>query len=298
MEKPTFKQLKGWITVLGILGCLCGFGAAASPLELKASKLKAETGDVLWIEVSGVKGQKIEKPQGSFLGREFPFFPLEPADSGHFAAMVGVPYDQKAGTVKFEVQAQVGGQSVKAELVFRLRVGKYPTTQLHVDPKMVHPSPEDQARIERDIKEVGALYKQLTEEKLWGKGFTLPVASSITGRYGTRRVFNGVFQSFHNGTDLKAPEGTEVHAPAAAKVVLAKDLFFTGNTVILDHGYGLFTIYAHMSRLDVQVGKKVQSGDVLGLSGSTGRATGPHLHWGVVLHQSKVNPEALLKVAH
>jgi murein DD-endopeptidase MepM/ murein hydrolase activator NlpD len=124
----------------------------------------------------------------------------------------------------------------------------------------------------------------------------LPIDSKVTSIYGTKRTFNGEMRSFHQGLDLRAKTGTPVRAPAGGTVVLAKDLFFTGNTVILDHGYGIFTIYAHMSKLGVKKGEKVNVKQQLGLSGATGRASGPHLHWGAQVNKSKVNPLELTRV--
>ena len=113
-----------------------------------------------------------------------------------------------------------------------------------------------------------------------------------------RRLYNGEQRNFHPGLDLKAPVGTKIRAPENGKVVLAKNLFFTGNTVALDHGYGVITLYAHMSKIRVHLGDQVKPGDLLGLSGKTGRVSGPHLHWQAVIRGVKVNPAELTRAMH
>jgi murein DD-endopeptidase MepM/ murein hydrolase activator NlpD len=116
----------------------------------------------------------------------------------------------------------------------------------------------------------------------------------MSSRYGGKRMFNGEMKSFHQGLDLRAGVDTPVIAPERGRVVLAQDLFFTGNTLIFDHGMGLFSIYAHLNHLKVKVGDEVQKEQLIALSGKTGRASGPHLHWGIVIHSQKVDPETLI----
>jgi murein DD-endopeptidase MepM/ murein hydrolase activator NlpD len=116
---------------------------------------------------------------------------------------------------------------------------------------------------------------------------------AVTSSFGSRRVYNGIQSSAHTGLDFKAPKGTPIYAASRGRVALAKNLFFTGNTVILDHGYGVLTLYAHMSKLKVKKGQMVEGGHLLGLSGMTGRVTGPHLHWMAIIHKQKVNPIGL-----
>jgi murein DD-endopeptidase MepM/ murein hydrolase activator NlpD len=132
----------------------------------------------------------------------------------------------------------------------------------------------------------------------WSGPFLLPIESEVTSPFGNKRLYNGTMKNFHQGLDLRAREPTPIRAPEGAVVVLAKDLYFTGNTVILDHGYGLFTVYGHMSKLDVKKGQIVKKAELLGLSGATGRASGPHLHWGAVLMRMKFNPQDLVQSLH
>ena len=123
----------------------------------------------------------------------------------------------------------------------------------------------------------------------------MPVPGEMHGPFGTRRVFNGELQSQHNGADYRAQTGDPIRAAAAGVVRLAKDLFYSGNAVIVDHGAGVFTSYSHLSRIDVKPGDMVTDGQVLGLVGATGRVTGPHLHWGVSINRAMVDPALLLQ---
>jgi murein DD-endopeptidase MepM/ murein hydrolase activator NlpD len=118
----------------------------------------------------------------------------------------------------------------------------------------------------------------------------LPMKSTITSLYGNKRLFNGQLKSYHNGIDFRASIGTPVFAANAGDIRLAENLFYSGNAVIVDHGTGIFTIYAHLSRIDVSSGQKIQKGQQLGLTGATGRVNGPHLHWGVKVYDVAVNP--------
>ena len=131
----------------------------------------------------------------------------------------------------------------------------------------------------------------------WRDGFILPVEGRISGEFGNQRVFNGIPKSPHSGTDIAAPEGTPIKAAGNGKVILnGKDYFYTGNMVIIDHGQGLQTIYAHMKESKVKVGDEVKKGQIIGLVGHTGRATGPHLHWGASLNNVRFRPHSLLNI--
>jgi murein DD-endopeptidase MepM/ murein hydrolase activator NlpD len=194
-----------------------------------------------------------------------------------------------------KVKVQLGDETHETEASFQVVSGNYKVEILPVNPRFVTISPEDQARIEADSKIVGEIYRNSAAQPLWVSRFQKPILSKLTSRFGNKRMFNGELQSFHTGADLKAATGTEVQAAAAGNVVLTKDLFFTGNTVIIDHGFGLFTVYAHLSQYRVKEGQGVHAGQVIAESGSTGRSSGPHLHWGAVLNRVKFDPLDLLK---
>jgi len=177
-----------------------------------------------------------------------------------------------------------------------VRVGPYPYPEqrLEVEDRMVNLSAEDLARVERENREIAALWQRESQPR-----FTLPLAGPLAalpagGRFGARRVFNGQPRSPHGGVDYSVAAGTPVLAAEEGVAVLVADHFFSGTSVYLDHGGGLITMYFHLSRVDVKSGERVARGTVLGAVGATGRATGPHLHFGVRWHGARVDPALLL----
>lgn len=152
-------------------------------------------------------------------------------------------------------------------------------------------SPKDLARATREAERLGRIYARVTPERLWTGGFRLPLeGTQPSDNFGRKRLLNGKPRSPHAGVDFSAPPGTSVRAPQRGRVALASALFFSGRTVVLDHGLGLFSFYGHLSALDVKEGEMVEAGDPLGRVGATGRATGPHLHWGLRLNGARVDP--------
>ncbi|MBR1948697.1 MAG: M23 family metallopeptidase [Alphaproteobacteria bacterium] len=164
-----------------------------------------------------------------------------------------------------------------------------------VPPRKVTPSDSDLAAIELERKVVRASLRGLKDNTAWLSGFIIPVEGRISGKFGGQRIMNNVPKSPHQGMDIAAKEGTKIKASADGEIVLAyPDLFYSGNVVVIDHGYGLQTIYAHMKDMSVKVGQKVSQGDIIGTVGKTGRATGPHLHWGASLRNVRFNPQSLI----
>ena len=148
-------------------------------------------------------------------------------------------------------------------------------------------------RVRLEQKETSAAFHHIGTQPLWDSAFLEPVKGTVTGRFGSRRVINGQHKRPHSGEDIAAPKGTPVLAMNKGTVVAAVDHFFSGKGVIIDHGVGLFSMYFHLSEIDVHPGQALDKGDVLGKVGATGRATGPHLHWGIRLNGARVNPYAL-----
>jgi biotin carboxyl carrier protein len=159
----------------------------------------------------------------------------------------------------------------------------------------VNPPPEIAARIQREQAMVSAARTRDDDRDDYQQPFQWPVQGRVSGVYGSQRIYNGTPKSPHSGLDVAAAQGTPVHAPAAGIVTLAEpDLYLTGGTVLLDHGHGVSSNFLHFSRIDVKVGQRVQQGEVLGLVGMTGRATGPHMHWGMNWFGVRVDPRLLL----
>ncbi len=235
----------------------------------------------------------IASVSGTFAGE--PLFFVRDRSEARWVAWAAVDLDAKAGPRRIEVTAvDSSGRAATSSRAVRIASRKFPTQKLTVEPKFVEPPPEARARIDGDRKRLAAVYARRTPEVLAAAPFARPVPGEPTSVFGSRRVFNGQPRAPHPGLDLAADSGTPVRAAADGEVVLAGDLYFSGNTVILDHGGGLFTVYAHLSRIDVAEGARRKRGEPLGLSGATGRVTGPHLHWGARIGDRIVDPRAFL----
>lgn len=164
-----------------------------------------------------------------------------------------------------------------------------------VPPRKVTPSDSDLEAIELERKVVRAALKETDSETAWKSGFVRPVEGRISGQFGGQRIMNNVPKNPHQGMDIAAKEGTPVKAAADGKIALAyPDLFYSGNVIVVDHGFGLQTIYAHLKDMNVKRGDVVKKGDIIGTVGKTGRVTGPHLHWGASLRNVRFNPQSLL----
>ncbi|HEY5622213.1 MAG TPA: peptidoglycan DD-metalloendopeptidase family protein, partial [Gammaproteobacteria bacterium] len=215
-----------------------------------------------------------------------------------WVTVVGVDLDTGAGEYPLEVTKSFsGGRTVTHVDTVAVEGKQYPTTELTVAPGYVELSPENQERAARESREIAAVYATLTPEAHWAGAFEVPIPGTTGGRnFGHRRIFNGQPRAPHSGADLRASAGTEILAANAGRVAMAKDLFFSGNAVFIDHGLGVFTTYLHLSEILVEPGQAVEKGDVVGLAGATGRVTGPHLHWGARILDARVDPFSLLEL--
>lgn len=211
-------------------------------------------------------------------------------------AIVGIPLDAKPGFDSVDVApATPGGE--KRRVVYTLEDRAYVTQSLKVAPKHVELSKENLARAERERVHLQKTLATWTDTGPATLALLPPVPGPRSSSFGSRRVFNGQPRNPHTGMDIAAPTGTKIAAPNAGTVIDVGDYFFNGRTVIVDHGQGFLTLYCHLSRVDVKPGQSVRVGDSLGAVGATGRATGPHLHWGVMLNRAWVDPELLLAPA-
>ena len=231
-----------------------------------------------------------------FNGHRSRVFKLPAKGGGVCFALVGIPYYTKPGPQKLKlIYSEPSGRQSRL-FPFQVVAGKYKTDLLKVDGRRVNPNKEDQQRASREHQEVKHVYASGIKERLWADKFQRPVDNEITSRFGNRRVFNGQLKSYHNGLDFRAPTGTPVYAANSGVVRLAKNLFYSGNVVIIDHGTQIFTIYAHLSKIKTAPGRRIAKGQQLGLSGATGRVSGPHLHWGVKLNAVAVDPLRFLEI--
>ena len=213
-------------------------------------------------------------------------------------AILGVDLEKPPGTYPVLVRVQASsGKRASCTLQIPVRAGKFATEKLQVGKEFVEPSPEQIKRANEERDQLRAIFDQVTPEKLWSGDFRVPLDGVTTGgNFGKRRVLNGQAGSPHSGVDFPAVTGTPVHAAQQGRVALTQELFFSGNTVVVDHGLGIYTFYGHLSEIDVKPGDELHTGQVLGKVGATGRVTGPHLHWGLTVERARVNPLQLVKL--
>ncbi len=225
------------------------------------------------------------------------------AKSKTWYALAGVSFETAPGTYAIDLtgESEVGpapGRKLSFSHSFTVFSGKYPKiqTKLGVEGKFTEPTPEQQKQIEEGQQIKKDYLNRVTPDREWSGAFTEPADAAISDVFGSQRIFNGKATSTHWGLDFRVPTGTPVAAMNDGTVLLARPLYFEGNFVVLDHGQGLLTIYMHLSEFKVKEGDQVKRGQVIALSGGTGRATGPHLHVGVRWQGTYLDPSGLIRL--
>jgi len=263
-------------------------------LELELSTREPVQGEIV---VVAVKGEPRTELRASWSGGKLHFWGNGSDDGAQFT-LLGVDLLRKPGTYPLTVDARLSsGESVGCSTDLSVRDGGFPVQRLTIDNRYVELSPEDLARSRRETNQLLKIFRATTSAPLWDGGFQLPLENAkASGSFGKRRILNDQPRSPHSGEDFSVPAGTPVRSPQGGRVALASDLFFTGNTVVVDHGLGLYTFYAHLQTMAVEAGAMVAVGELLGRVGSTGRVTGPHLHWAARLNYTRVDPLDLVSI--
>ena len=207
--------------------------------------------------------------------------------------IIGIDLSQKPGAYALGVFCD----AVFYETPVYVREYDFGTRNLTLPPSMTHYDEETSSRIERERERVNALWAQSISRRLWDYPFIRPVPGGISGPFGRRTLINGEPRSPHSGLDLRAKKNENVLSANTGKVVLADDLFFSGKSVFIDHGLGLFSMYFHLEKILVEQGEMIKRGQLLGHAGSTGRSSGPHLHWGIRLQGARVDPLKLIEAS-
>lgn len=218
-------------------------------------------------------------------------WPVE-RDHGKVHAWIGIDLAQKPGTYAISWRNQEG--NIVRKDVLKVEAGHFTVSRIQVPKKMAEFDPQTLQRIRQDHAHLRRAYAAKVKMAQPIAMLLMPVDGEVSTPFGAKRIVNGHPRSPHAGVDLAAPEGTPIRAPLAGKVVLAEEMFLNGKTVVLAHGRGLISVYSHMQAMNVKEGQKVRTGEVIGFIGKSGRATGPHLHWGVRLGQARVDPLTLL----
>jgi murein DD-endopeptidase MepM/ murein hydrolase activator NlpD len=247
------------------------------------------------VKVSEVKGSEIK---GSWMGKELLFFKGKSQQGSEvWYALTGVDVETTPRSYPLTVDATTAdGKPLHASMQVPVGAAKYRTGTLTVAPNFVEPDAATQKEIAADKELKDRIFAHSADSPEWSGDFAKPVQAPATDSFGTRRTFNGKLASIHRGMDFRAPSGTPVAAANSGTVVLAQRLFYEGNCVVIDHGLGFTTIYMHLSRIDVAAGQQVRKGEHLGLSGATGRVTGPHLHFAARWQGAYLDPAGLFRL--
>ncbi len=238
----------------------------------------------------------LETARGEFDGERFPLTRM-PRNVG-FQGLLGIDMSKPSGSYRLKVSGKTASQKLLTKVItVSVKKVMFGTQRLTLPRSMVDLDPETLQRVNRESRRMKAVLRGYRQERLWRGAFIRPVDGDVTTPFGVRRILNDQPRSPHSGVDLRAPEGTPIHACNDGMVVLVGEMFFSGKSVVLDHGFGMYSMYFHLSEARVQEGEAIPRGAVIGLVGSTGRASGPHLHWGVRLNGARVDPLSLIRLS-
>jgi murein DD-endopeptidase MepM/ murein hydrolase activator NlpD len=273
-------------TVLILVAALClphivhAQGKAVQP-EIMLEPTKPGPGDLLVVTIKNAAGPA----EGTFNGKKIYFNPSKES----LKAIVAIDYFTEPG--KYELDISSNGTVLKQAVEVIKK--EYEVQHLTLPKKMVELSPRDEARAERDQRTMAAIWPNETNRS-WTGDFINPLEGEIITPFGVRRMINNIPKSPHTGVDVRGKKGDKIIAPNDAVVALVDNQFFGGNALVLNHGQGIYTMFFHLSKILVKPGQSVKKGDVIALVGQTGRATGPHLHWGVRVQGARVDPLELV----
>lgn len=287
------------IVTLAVSITLAALPASGAAWSARSQPAKLVNGGPVLFQVKPPR--PLKSVHGTWLGHEI-IFSFDPAEKIWFA-LAGVSLETAAGTYPLELRGEAeervqDGSSISSSKKFSIGQGKYPKikVKLSVESKFTEPTPEQQKQIQESQAVKKDYLSRVTPEREWSGTFTTPAEAAISDVFGSERIFNGKTSSPHLGLDFRVPTGTPVKAMNEGTVLLARPLYFEGNFVVIDHGQGLLTLYLHLSEFKVKEGDLVKRGQVIGLSGGTGRATGPHLHVAVRWQGTYLDPASLLKL--
>ena len=269
-----------------------GPGPASAPLHVSAPAGIRQPGSVVLLTITGEGALATVRARA--FGRELSPFPI---DGRTWQVLVGIDLDVKPGSYPVEIESADSGTrdpGTKITYPLAVKIRRFPTRTLTVDPDLVTPPPQEMSRIAREAERLRRLWAGPAGPRLWDGPFIRPVPDPANSSFGTRSIYNGQPRSPHGGTDFLSAAGRAIKAPNAGRVVIAEPLYFTGGTVVIDHGLAVLSLFAHLSSIGVHEGDIVKTGDVIGEVGATGRVTGPHLHWAVRVDGARIDPLRLL----
>jgi murein DD-endopeptidase MepM/ murein hydrolase activator NlpD len=277
----------------GMLAVAGEAAAAGNQLLVEVFPKVLKQGEAYLVRASGPGS--FQSIHGKFEGKRFSLDPGE--KRGAYEGLIGIDLDSKPARNEMKLRATGGdGQVYSKALWLKVEKSDFAVQKLSLPKSMVDLDPQTLERVNQESKRVRDLFQGVREERLWKGPFIRPLGGEVSGAFGVRRIINGQTKNPHSGIDLQAEAGTPVSACNSGIIVLVDELFFSGKTVILDHGWGLYSMYFHLSGAEVAAGDSLRTGDILGRVGSTGRSTGPHLHWGMIIRGSRVDPLSSLRL--
>jgi murein DD-endopeptidase MepM/ murein hydrolase activator NlpD len=293
--KPTVaKRVRNWLVLGVVLGAICAVSSAQNrPAPLNWQPHRLTNGSPVLFQIGAP--HNVESISAEWLGHKFNFF-RSPRRGGWYA-LAGVPLTTAPGVYTLRMTEKLpNGQTAQLERQIKTFAAVYKKIPIRVAKQFTEPSQTQLAAIavDKDAKE--KIFSAASEQRLWSGPFTAPVSEAVSDLFGTERVINGEVKSRHQGLDYAAPAGTPVRAINRGIVVLARPMFFEGNFIVIDHGQGLLSLYLHLSEFRVKEGDEVSGGQVIALSGGTGRATGAHLHLAIRWQGVYLDPATLLRL--
>jgi hypothetical protein len=262
---------------------------AEDAIQIATAARSIRQGEV--VVFTATTSQPVDTMRARAFDRDLPTFQL---DGTRWRALLGIDIDTKPGSYEVSFEATSAGHTITATAELNITAGEFGRRVLRVDNAFVNPPEPAIARIMREAAEIEQLWTQSELRPLWDTGFVRPVPGRTNSAFGSRSIFNGQARQPHGGADFLSPAGTPIQAPNGGRVLLARDLYFTGNTIVIDHGLGVFSLLAHLSAMNVHQGDLVSRGQTIGQVGATGRVTGPHLHWAVRMNGARVDPLSVL----
>ena len=280
-----------FLTIL-LLGSFLGGVEDSGQAKVSHLARSLQPGEVVLMTVESQL--PLARMEAKAFDKTFLFYPT--SQDTVWQGLIGIDLATTAGDYPVLLKGtSLDGSSIEQSYELQVEHKEFPTRRLTVDEKFVNPPDEMMPRIRRESKRVSGVFGAVNPDRVWEHSFLSPVPGAPTSGFGKRSILNGQPRSPHTGTDFDADEGTPVQAPNRGKVVLVSDLYYSGNTVILDHGQGLYSYFGHLSRFAVKEGEMVSPGDRVGDVGATGRVTGAHLHWTVRLNGTRVDPLSLME---
>ncbi len=218
-----------------------------------------------------------------------------PFKQNKYYALIPTSYYIKPDKYKIIISYRLNDKKIFDSIYLNVEEGNYNSEKITVSDSKVSLSAKNKKRTKREYKNAMELYRSVDKKIYWKDDFINPLNTKITSEFGTKRVYNNKLKSYHSGTDFRAKVGTKIIASNSGIVKMAKNRFYAGNSVIIDHGFGVYSCYYHLSKMSVKEGDFIKRGEIIGLSGSTGRVTGPHLHFAFRINSIQVDPMQAIK---